>query len=128
MGWRYSCPHCSGILNPDKTVILVGMQRDTRILMGFHPKPGSYKISLPPGFEVEPGASWEFYCPLCHESIESEEAPDLCRLDMVSQQVRHRVYFSRVAGEHATFVISAEGIESHGEHAKRHSLNLLGHV
>ena len=44
---------------------------------------------------------------------------------MVTKDVRHRVYFSRAAGERATFVISAEGIEHHGEHAGRHSLELL---
>jgi hypothetical protein len=44
---------------------------------------------------------------------------------MATQGVRHRLFFSRTAGERATFVVSAEGIQTHGEHAERHSLEML---
>lgn len=124
----YSCPHCRGVLNPADTIILVARHGGDRILMGFHPTPGDYRISLPPGCTVEPGSRWDFHCPLCRENLVADIAPDLCCLEMVSQEIRHRVYFSRTAGEHATFVISAEGIERHGEHADRHSLEILGQV
>ena len=44
---------------------------------------------------------------------------------MIAEGAKHRVYFSRIAGEHATFVISAEGIERFGQHSDRHSLEML---
>jgi hypothetical protein len=44
---------------------------------------------------------------------------------MATQGVRHRLYFSRTAGEHATFVITAEGIKTLGRDAERHSLEML---
>lgn len=125
MRWTYSCPKCEAMLNPDETVVLVGEFGPHRILVGFHPEPGSYRAFLPPGFEMEAGSRWDFRCPVCGESIVSEIAPDLCALDMATQGVRHRLFFSRTAGEHATFVVSAEGIQTHGEHADRHSLEIL---
>jgi len=125
MRWSYSCPHCSGILNRDDTIMLIGTQDEDRIIIGFHPAPGNYQISLPPGYSIEAGSSWYFSCPLCQESLVSDVSSDLCCIDMITKNIRHRVYFSRVAGERATFVISAEGIEPHGDHADRHSLEML---
>jgi hypothetical protein len=125
MRWSYSCPHCRATLNREETIMLNATCGSNRIMIGFHPMPGNYEISLPPGFEIEPGSRWSFSCPSCRKSLESEVSPDLCALDMVTKNTRHRVYFSPVAGEHATFVISAEGIERFGEHADRHSLEIL---
>ena len=125
MRWTYSCPHCEAMLNPDETVILTGNLGSGRLMVGFHPEPGNYRAYVPPGFEVEEGTQWEFFCPVCGQSLKAEIAPRLCALDMVSAGARHRVYFSRTAGEKATFVISAEDIEPHGIHAERHSLEML---
>lgn len=125
MRWSYTCPHCRGVLNRDETIMLTASSGDDEIIIGLHPVPGNYRISLPPGFEIEPGSRWDFSCPSCRESLVSELSPELCCLEMVTKDVRHRVYFSRTAGDHATFVISAEGIERHGEHATRHSLEML---
>jgi len=125
MRWNYTCPHCSGILSRENSIMLIGTRGEDRIIIGFHPAPGNYQISLPPGYVIEPGSRWRFFCPLCHESLISDISDELCCLDMATKDVPHRVYYSRTAGEHATFVISAEGVEEHGEHARRHSLELL---
>ena len=125
MRWSYSCPHCQGVLNRDETILLHGKCGAEEIIIGLHPMPGNYRISMPRDYEFEPGSRWEFSCPSCRESLISDVSPDLCCIDMVTKKVRHRVYFSRIAGEHATFVISAEGIERHGEHVHRHSLEIL---
>jgi len=123
--WSYTCPHCRAVLNRDDTIMLNASCGDEEIIIGLHPTPGNYRISLPPGYEIEPGSRWDFSCPSCRESLISELSSELCCLEMVTKDVRHRVYFSRTAGEHATFVISAEGIERHGKHANRHSLEML---
>ena len=129
MRWTYSCPHCEAMLNPDETVVLIGQQGTTRVLIGFHPQPGVYHAYLPPGFRVEQGSKWDFFCPLCRSSLVTDVAPDLCALDMRTQSVSHRLYFARTAGEQATFVLSAEGlVSSHGRDAERHSLEILEHV
>ncbi len=125
MRWTYSCPECQAMLNPDETVVLIGTCGAHRILIGFHPEPGTYRAYLPPGFRLREGSLWEFFCPVCSSSLTAEIAPALCQLDIAIQGVRHRLYFSRKAGEHATFVISAEGLTSHGEDADKHSLEIL---
>jgi hypothetical protein len=125
MDLSYRCPHCRSVLNRDATIILSASCGDEQIMIGFHPKPGNYEVLLPPGFELEPGSLWAFSCPACSKSLESDQSSQLCCLDMVANNERRRVYFSRVAGERATFVISAEGIERHGEHASLHSLEIL---
>jgi hypothetical protein len=113
------------MLNPDETVVLIGECGPHRILMGFHAEPGNYRAYLPPEFKLQEGSMWDFLCPVCNRSLIAEIAPELCALDMAIQGVRHRMYFSRTAGEQATFVITAEGVTSHGRDAERHSLEML---
>jgi len=125
MNWTYSCPHCESMLNPDETVVLIGECGAHRILIGFHPQPGTYQAYLPPGFEIQEASIWKFSCPVCGRSLVTDATPELCALDMATQGVRHRLFFSRIAGEHATFVISAEGTKMFGKDANRHSLEML---
>ncbi len=117
------------MLNPDETIVLVAAHGTTRVLMGFHPEPGNYKAYMPPGVHLEPGEIWDFACPLCHASLISYVDRDLCGIDMHTKGEKNRVYFSRTAGKHATFVFSPTGnVESHGDDADRHSLELLEFV
>lgn len=125
MRWSYTCPFCREVLNRNDTIMLTAICGDDEIMIGLHPRPGNYEVATPPGFELEPGSRWDFICPSCRESLVSDLSPDLSCLDMVTKSARHRVHFSRVAGEHATFVISSAGVERHGEHAERHSLEIL---
>ena len=125
MRWTYACPHCEAMLNPDETVVLIGECGSHRILIGFHPEPGIYRAYLPPGARLQEGSLWDFSCPVCNHSLVAEIAPGLCALDMATQGVRHRLFFSRTAGEQATFVISAEGVKNHGRDAEKHSLEML---
>ena len=75
MRWTYSCPKCHAMLNPDETVVLVGQCGAHRILVGFHPEPGTYRAYLPPGFRMEHGALWDFFCPVCNEKLQAESSP-----------------------------------------------------
>ena len=126
MSWSYSCPHCSAGLNPDDTIILIGECEEVRTLLGLHPMPGNYKVYLPPAVELVPGKRWQISCPVCQQNLVTEVSDGLCAVDGTITGSPHRVYFSPVAGEHATFVVSAEGlIERHGADAEKHSLDLL---
>lgn len=121
MSWTYSCPHCHAMLNPDETISLVAECESTRLLVGFHPQPGNYKVYVPPGVKIEVGSKWSFYCPVCHHDLVSELADELCAVDLTSESETHRVFFSRIAGVKATFVVSAEGLrESHGSDTERY--------
>ena len=67
-----------------------------------------------------------YRCPACGHDLTSELSDDLCALDMWSGADRHRVYFSRIAGEEATFVVGAEGLlDDHGIHTDRYVEHLI---
>jgi hypothetical protein len=115
--WIYACPACAAMLNPGETIILVGVNEDRRMLMAFSPEPGNYELHVPPHTTVAPGSLWGFYCPVCHESLTSPENENLSVLDLIEGAARRRVFFSRVAGEHATVVLADKQVTGYGEHA-----------
>jgi hypothetical protein len=116
------------MLNPDSTIILIGVQRAKRILIGFHPEPGNYQIHVPPETRIEHGARWDFCCPVCQEDLVTEENENLCALSLRDGHERRRVLFSRIAGEKATFVVADRRVEwQYGEHVEgylRHFIQL----
>jgi hypothetical protein len=124
MSWEYSCPTCHSMLNPGTMVILIASHEETRAMIGMHPKPGKYDIYLPPGVVTENGDKWGFACPICHESLQTREDPNLCELVLKVDGDPLRILFSRIAGEHATFIVHADTMnlkEQHGEDASRYS-------
>jgi len=107
MTWTYSCTGCGSVVNPGGgMVVLVGMLGGAQMLIGFHPEPGDYTLFLPPGAELEHGVTWTFHCPVCHGSLVSDLNENLCALDLDEDGAKKRVLFSRIAGEHATYVVS----------------------
>jgi len=126
MHWSYSCPHCKSSLNPEDRVVLRVEHGERSFLAGLHPQPGNYSVELPPGEEMVQGTRWEFFCPVCDQTLVSELSEDLCEIDLHSAGQTHRVYFSRIAGEEATFVVSAEGLlEDYGIHTDRYLERLV---
>lgn len=121
MSWEYSCPHCEGMLNPGCAIIMTASNEDKRVLIGMHPQPGKYEVYLPPKVNCEEGTKWDFHCPLCQEDLATEEEPDLCELELHVEDDTLRILFSRVAGEHATFVLHEDALrEKHGEDTKKY--------
>ena len=126
MNWVYTCPHCQANLNPEASIMVRAEHGGRRILIGLHPQPGNYDVDLPPGESMEPGSRWDLSCPVCDHSLTSDLNDDLCALDMSCGDERHRVHFSRVVGEQATFVVSAEGLlTDHGIHTDRYLEHLV---
>jgi hypothetical protein len=63
---------------------------------------------------------------VCRESLVTDVSTDLCALDVHTGSESHRVFFSRVAGERATFVVSAEGmLKDYGLHTDRYLEHLV---
>ena len=117
MKWIYACPACAAMLNPAESIVLVGVNEDRRMLMAFSPEPGNYELRVPPHTTISPGSHWSFHCPVCHESLASTENESLCVIDLIEGNARRRVFFSRVAGEHATVVLDDKQVTGYGEHA-----------
>ncbi|MFN2166117.1 MAG: hypothetical protein ACK2U9_07620, partial [Anaerolineae bacterium] len=96
---------CKALLNPDDKIVLRAESEDRKLLVGFHPQPGNYEVELPPGEEMAAGTRWDFVCPWCDRSLVSELSDALCALDVHAGGDTHRVFFSRIVGEQATFVV-----------------------
>ena len=121
MSWEYCCPKCKSNLNPSPMLILVASQDKKRMMIGFHPKPGKYDVYLPPNVTTENGSKWDFSCPLCQEDLRTEEDPNLCELELWVENEPQRILFSRIAGEHATFIVHGGALtEKHGADAPRY--------
>ena len=118
MKWTYACPHCDAVLNPADAIILRGEYCEMCILIGFRPEPGNYNLFLPPGVEIHPGERWSFFCPVCGKTMTAESDDKLCSLSVQTHETWRTVLFSRIAGEQATFVVSATRLEEqHGPDA-----------
>jgi len=89
-------------------------------MIGLHPKPGKYDVFLPPEVTAEDGSKWDFSCPMCHGQLITSEDPDLCELELKVDDEQVRILFSRIAGEHATFIMHEGAVkEKHGEDVAR---------
>lgn len=111
MSWLYICPHCNALLNPNKTLILLAEHDKRRMLVGFHPEPGNYEIYFPADANLDEGQVWSFFCPVCRTDLKTTENDRMCAVLMFEPQVSRRVLFSRVAGEHATYVMYDSELE-----------------
>jgi len=131
MKWTYRCPKCNAHLNPaEDHIVLLGECEQGKGLMVFASRPGDYGLHHAAELEVVEGAEWRFSCPVCRADLATEatevEGAEERKLAVVTMTDarggEHRVLFSRIAGEKATFVVSAEGVvlERFGEHQMRY--------
>lgn len=105
MSWEYCCPKCKTNLNPGTAIILKASCCGNHCLIGMNPQPGKYDIYLPPKVTCQDGSIWDFYCPMCQENLKNDEDAKLAELELVLEGDNLRILFSRVAGEHATFIM-----------------------
>lgn len=119
MKWKYTCPHCSSVLNPNVKIILRVRRGRRTGLMLLSPRPGNYKSICDPDFsrQIRDGQLVEFSCPACGAELTSPAAHRLAELRLVVGKERKRIQFSRVYGEHATFVLDGESVVPYGPDA-----------
>jgi hypothetical protein len=128
MARTFTCPRCGGFLNPGTKVIFVVEQGPDRSLILLSPDFGDYAVVLGRSLPLEVGRTYTFLCPICHAELTSPVnhgfVEILAKEDDGSQE---RVDFSRVAGEHATFVRGPSGVQLFGEHAtEQDGVNFFG--
>ncbi len=119
MRWSYHCPICGAHLNPaTENIVLLADCEFGRGLFLFNETPGNYSLSLPENITLEKGQIWEFLCPVCRGNLTSKANPNIAMIRVIVDQGKdYAVFFSKVAGEQATFVVNAEGAEVYGPHA-----------
>jgi len=131
MSWNYGCPKCKAMLNPHNTIILTARHGEKSVLIGIHPDPGNYEFFLPPDVFVQPGSKWDFLCPVCHAELSTEDNENLCVIEMWKDEQVHKIFFSSIAGEQATFVVKENVLEQkHGKDSDvyLHSLIQLKYI
>jgi hypothetical protein len=123
----YSCPHCQATLNPGTKVVLRAQREGTQGLFLFSPRPGNYDVIVPDGFALKQQDVVTFGCPVCGAVLTSVHDPAMAEIAFTSANgVSGTVAFSRVAGRHASYFITAERVRSYGEHAEDRGLNFWG--
>jgi hypothetical protein len=77
-----------------------------------NPELGNYSYWNPPELKFVDGEKIEFMCPVCCESLNADHLQkDLVEIIMTGRDKKeYRVYFSSIAGKHATFKILGDKV------------------
>lgn len=115
----YFCPKCGATLNPNVKVVLVGRKAGKHGLVMLSPQPGNYTVIVADDLSLQGGELVEFLCPVCHGDLKSTSGAWLAEIGFrLGSGATGRVHFSRRFGEHATYFVSDESVQSFGEHAE----------
>jgi len=130
MKWKYSCPHCKAVLNPNIKVVLAARRGKTRGLLLMSPLPGNYKFISDDDFatKIKDGEVVTLSCPICAADLTSRASKKLAEVNLhqPGHQVK-KIQFSKVQGEQATFILNGEKVTPFGEDAELYDeVNFFG--
>lgn len=118
MTYHYSCPRCGAELNPREDVVLTGAKAKKRGLVLLSPEPGNYHAYVAKALDLRPGDMLDFSCPLCQASLKSRANKNLVQLSYKGDGGDEGfVTFSRVYGEHATYMVENGKVQAFGPNA-----------
>ena len=126
---RYLCPHCRAVLNPNVKVVCVVDDGERRGLVLLSARPGDYRMIADPRLGLREGTLCTFYCPVCGHSLTSAADDHFAELLLDRDEGEPvRVEFSRVFGEHATFIVDGREVTAYGEDADDYEdVNFFGY-
>ena len=130
MPYRYHCPKCHALLNPNVRVVLVAHHGNDRGIVLMSSQLGDFQVIADKGFcsGIAPGEAVEFHCPVCAKSLTSALYPGFAELAVRSVERPDDkpclLRFSRVSDEHATFLYDGDTVREFGEAAVRFRANL----
>jgi len=114
----YLCPHCKAVLNPNVKIIFIVDDGENRGLLLLNAKPGDYRLIVDPNFPLVKGEKATFHCPVCDKSLISRVNDNFVEIMLDQGDAKpSTVEFSRVFGEHATFIIDGKELTAFGEDA-----------
>ena len=123
MNIKYLCPHCRSEINPYQNIILSAKTKNNDVgLVLLHEEMGNYSVIVSPSFEVEVGEIVDFFCPVCHESINTEKGGHFATYVRIDEQnIESNLIISRKYGEKCTYKVDeTKKVESYGESAKKY--------
>ena len=115
---NYYCPHCKGAINAENYIILsVKTAAGKAGLALLHEEIGNYAVSMSSSLLVEPGEIVDFFCPVCHASLNTIKGEHYAKYIRRDERSRDSVIvISRKYGDRCTFQIDDEKkILSYGE-------------
>ncbi len=118
----YLCPHCRSAINADNNIILSAKcSKNNRGLILLHEEIGNYTSTHSSTLQVEDGDTVDFFCPVCHESLNVPFKDNLARYTRVDEDLKESfIIISRKYGEKITFKVSdKKKVESYGEKISR---------
>jgi len=115
--YDYYCPKCKEKLNENNKVILNVYRTNNSIAKIFlDPNPHSYNIKCEPKIEFQENEIVDFVCPHCNENLKSVEYETFVLITLkVTNTVFFDVFFSRVYGDHRTYVGIEDFKEEYGD-------------
>jgi hypothetical protein len=117
---NFLCPHCRAYLRVWNNIIFI-VSSNLRNLSGIlllNPELGNYNLIHHSSIEFEEGEILNFICPVCRADLTASDINvNLARIIMLdADDKEYDVYFSKICGEHSTFVIHDDDIlEKFGE-------------
>ena len=119
---NYLCPHCRSYLRVWNNIILIvkSVSRNLQCILLLNPKIGNYDLIHHSSIEFNEGEMLDFICPVCRADLTAFGIhKNLVRIIMINRKnLEFDVYFSKICGEHSTFVIHKDDIiEKHGENS-----------
>lgn len=116
----FKCPKCLGHLNvAGKLIFATRTKSNHKGLIMLSPNVGDYKYAHHDNYHLKKGELVDFHCPLCGIDLSSSKHKEQAMILMVNEEDRSEfeLYFSKVAGNNSTYIVSNEKVESFGEDA-----------
>lgn len=122
---QYICPFCSAHLLLSNAIILAFEVRNPlrRGILLLNPNPGNYEFKVHSSILFQKNELVDIYCPVCVRNLQAEEVNQyLAFIHCIDEkQKKYAVYFSRLAGEQATYLVHDNCIvEKYGIHANNY--------
>ncbi len=122
--YDYYCPKCDSKLNENNQVVFnIKRSSDEIIKLFLDPKPMSYKFRCEPEplFPFVESEMVDFNCPNCDQSLESDKYSKFVEIILkVTDKVIFEVFFSRIYGDHKTYVGIEDFEEEYGHKIAKH--------
>jgi len=115
--YDYYCPKCKEKLNENSKVLLnIYSVNSSNAKIFLDPKPHSYAIKCEPNIEFQKNEIVDFVCPHCNENLKSNDYEKFVQIILkVTESVCFDVFFSRVYGDHRTYVGIEDFKEEYGD-------------
>lgn len=119
----YLCPFCRGAINAKRNIILSVKSSDKQIgLALLHEEIGNYTVALSPSLKIKTGDIVDFFCPICHEELNTSKGDNLAKYLRVDETgAESSVIISREYGERCTFTVDdRKKVKSYGESVRKY--------